>query len=185
MSDSNPWKKIDSQDVYRNEIGHGVRIDRVIAPNGKEWKYFVLDCKDNATIVAITKDGKVLMEKLWRYPLEQEVLELPVGGIEKDEDALEAAKRELFEETGGRSEKWFELGWHWTDSGFSPVKGNIFLALEVEMEDFVNPDEIEKIKVELYDFDKVVEMVLRNEINDSRTKMGILLADNFLKKNFK
>jgi ADP-ribose pyrophosphatase len=181
----NPWKKIKSRVVYSGDFGHKVVVDDVITPSGKQGTYFMMNCKNSVTIVAITKDNKVILERSWRYPLNREILELPAGGFEESESPLKAAKRELFEETGAKSKKWFDLGWDWINDGYSNTKRYTYLALDIKMEEFVNPDENEVIELELCSFDEVLRKVLNNNLHDSRTIVGILLADSFLKNKFK
>ena len=171
----NPWKKISRSTVYRGFLGHKVHIDKVISPSGKESEYFVLEVKDNAVIIGLTKDNKVVIERAWRYPINKEILELPVGGIEEGESPLEAAKREFKEETGYTSNEWIFLGNHFGNDGFCTVKSNIFLAKNVVAGKIENSDENEKIEVELIAFNKLKKMVLDNDIEEVRTKMGVLL----------
>ena len=164
--------------IYSGFLDHKVFIDQVVAPGGKRSEYFVVSLKDNVVILALTADNKVVMERVWRYPVDKEVFELPVGGIDEGEDALGAAKRELFEETGARGEDWQFLGNHYENDGFCTARSNVFLVKNVRLEKYNNPDENEKIEVELIDFDKLKKMVLNNEIEDVRTKLAVLLYSN-------
>ena len=80
-------------------------------PHGREIKdFYKVTIKDCAAIVALTADGKVVLKKEYRHCYGQDLIEIPAGVLEDEENPLEAAKRELQEETGYRSEKWTYLG---------------------------------------------------------------------------
>jgi len=174
----NPWRKLKGKTIYSGFLGHKVYIDEVVGPSGKKSEYFVVELKDNVVILGLTKDNKVVIEKTWRYPINQEIWELPVGGIEAGEEPLETAKREFEEETGGRSNDWVFLGSHFENDGFCTAKSYVFVAKDVVLGKAENSDENEKIEVELIDFDKLKEMVLNNEIEEVRTKVAVLLYLN-------
>lgn len=176
----NPWRKLKRKMIYSGFLDHKVFIDQVVAPGGKRSEYFVVSLKDNVVILALTADNKVVMERVWRYPIDREIFELPVGGIDKGESPLQAAKRELFEETGVKGNEWQFLGSHYENDGFCTAKSNIFLVKNIHFEKFENSDENEKIEVELIDFDKLKKMVLDDEIEDARTKLAVLLARDIL-----
>ena len=91
-----PWKILSSKHVYPN-----VRIDHCELPDGQVIEGFVLEYHDWATVVALTPDNQVVMERQYRHGIQKILLELP-GGVIDDSDAspLEAARRELLEETG-------------------------------------------------------------------------------------
>lgn len=176
----NPWKMLERKTIYSGFLGHKVHIDNVIGPSGKQNEYFVVELKDNATILGITSDNKVVMERTWRYPIGKEIFELPVGGVEKSEEILEAAKREFQEETGYTSEDWTYLGAHYENDGFCTAKSNIFLAKNVIAGKAENSDENELLEVELIDFDELKKMVMDGRIEDGRTKMAVLLYMNLV-----
>ena len=181
----NPWKTLKQTIVYTGLVGHKVRIDNVIGPSGKKSEYFVVEAKSNSTILAITTGGKVVMEKTWRYPIEKESFELPVGGIDKGEEPLETAKRELMEETGYTGGEWEFLGSYFDNNSYCKAKTHIFWAKNVIApctgSGFPeNSDENELIEVELIDLEVLKKMVADGTIEDGRTKMAVLLAKDIL-----
>lgn len=176
----NPWKQLSRNTIYTGFLGHKVHIDKVVGPSGKEVEYFVVGLKDDATILAITTDNKIVMERTWRYPIEKESLEIPVGGIEEGETPLEGAKRELMEETGYSGGEWISLGVNYMNNGFCSAKSNIFLAKNVVLGKADNSDENEKIEVELMDLSELKKMVMDGKIEDGRTIMAVLLAEKLL-----
>lgn len=105
-----PWKVLDKQYILKSPWLN-VRKDYVLLPNGTELDdFYVLEYRHWVCIIAETADGKYLIEKQYRHGINQECYELCAGIVEKDEDPLFAAKRELLEETGYTSEEWTYLG---------------------------------------------------------------------------
>lgn len=84
-----------------------VRKDYVRQPNGGEIDdYYVLEYPDWVTVIAITENGEFVMERQYRHGIQKTCFELCGGTIEKDEDPLQAARRELLEETGYTGGEW-------------------------------------------------------------------------------
>lgn len=84
-----------------------VRQDRVLLPNGTELDdFYILEYPDWVCIIAQTSEGKYVIERQYRHGVEKECYELCAGKVEKGEDPLDAAKRELLEETGYSSDDW-------------------------------------------------------------------------------
>ena len=77
--------------------------------NGKQAWREVVHHPGASAVVAVTDDGKIVMEKQYRYALQQTLLEIPAGKLDGDEDPLVCAKRELEEETGYRASTWIPL----------------------------------------------------------------------------
>ena len=74
-------------------------------------EFYVLEYPDWVNVIAITKDGQFVMERQYRYPVADVLLEIPAGKLDsKSEDRLAAAKRELEEETGYRAANFTSLG---------------------------------------------------------------------------
>lgn len=105
-----PWKVLDKQYVLKSPWLN-VRKDHVLLPNGPELDdFYVLEYRHWVCIIAVTTEGKYLIEKQYRHGINQECYELCAGILEKDEDPLVAAKRELLEETGYTTDEWAYLG---------------------------------------------------------------------------
>ena len=105
-----PWKVLDKQYVLKSPWLN-VRKDHVLLPNGTQLDdFYVLEYRHWVCIIAETAEGKFIIEKQYRHGINQECYELCAGIVEKDEDPLVAAKRELLEETGYTSDEWTYLG---------------------------------------------------------------------------
>ncbi len=95
----NPWKKISSQKIYQNQW-FSLREDQVISPGGEKSIYGVVETSPAIAIVPLTSKLETYLVGQYRYPLNTYSWEVPEGGADPDESNLEAAKRELKEETG-------------------------------------------------------------------------------------
>jgi ADP-ribose pyrophosphatase len=87
-----------------------VRKDVVVHPDGRvNPEYYVLEYPDFINVIAITADGRIIMEQQWRQAVGEVSLEIPAGVVEKGESPLQAAQRELAEETGFTGGTWEPL----------------------------------------------------------------------------
>ena len=100
------WQIISSTFLIKNNWII-VRKDRVKLPSGvKIDDYYVLEYPDWVTVIAITEDGNYVMERQYRHGIQKTCYEICGGIVEKDEDILKAAQRELMEETGYEGGEW-------------------------------------------------------------------------------
>jgi ADP-ribose pyrophosphatase len=121
-------------------------------PNGLVETFFIDNDKDSVQIFAITKTGNVLCVKQFRAGPEKEQLELPGGGLEKGEDPVEAAQRELLEETGHKGSKCIPIG----KLPYSPYStGNRHACLIVECE------KVARLDLDPNEFLEVLEVPLK------------------------
>lgn len=134
---------------------------------------------DASCCVAIDKDNNIILVKQFRYAHRKELIELPAGKIDLGETPIEAAKRELLEETGFVSDEWEEMGYFYPAT-YSTQKLYIFLARNVVKKQDLNLDEgefLSVLKVSYYDF---LKEVLGGKIKDSKTIIGVLKYNEML-----
>lgn len=105
-----PWK-IKSSRYLLKKWWMNIREDHVLLPNGGELPEFhVLEYPDWTCVLCLTKEGRLVMVEQYRHGVRRLSLELPGGAVEPGEEPIEAARRELLEETGYASEHWSSLG---------------------------------------------------------------------------
>lgn len=142
--------------------------------NGKESKWDYVHHNGGATVVPVTKEGKILMVRQWRNALDRYTLELPAGALDStSESGAECVARELEEETGYRCEhiEWLVTTHSWV--AFTNEKVEIFVARDLipSKQKF---DEEEFIELEEYTIEELQKMIFNGEITDSKTVAGIL-----------
>ena len=141
------------------------RRDVAELPDGRiNNEYYVLEYPDWVNIIAITKDGQIVMERQYRHALGKTCYELPCGVIEKGETPLEAAKRELLEETGFAGGEWQEWMTLSPNPATSTNLAHSFLATGVEKVSGQHLDATEDIDVYLLDQAYVRELLQNNQI---------------------
>lgn len=175
------WKIKETERVLDSEY---VKVDKddVLLPHGREIKdFYKVTIKDCAAIVALTADGKVVLKKEYRHCYGEELIEIPAGVLEENEEPLNAAKRELEEETGYRSEKWTYLGKTVESSAKLTNYMYIYLAEDCEKVSGQKLDYGEAIEVLEVGLDKAVEMIMNNEIICS-SSIGAILKVERMKK---
>lgn len=158
--------------------GKVVRLmyDVVTLPNGGESIREYVKHVGAVCIVPITDDGRVILERQYRYAVGETLIEIPAGKLDSaDEVPLEAALRELREETGIVPDEMIYMGVYYGSPAIMGEKIHMYLAkgLQFGKDDL---DEDEFLEVFTIPLTEAVEMVLRGEIKDGKTQTAILRA---------
>jgi len=170
--------------VSRQRVFNGIilNIDHVTneLPNGKLAKREIAVHVGASAVLPVDSDGNIYLVRQFRSPIDQVLLEIPAGKLDHiGEDRLLAAKRELAEETGLEAENWLHLTDTFTTPGFSSEKISLYLARELKS-GASHPDEDEFLNVVKLPFAEALEMVMRDEIRDSKTQVAILMASRII-----
>lgn len=176
MKSLNPWKQLGKRYVFELYPHVKIRCDRVIQPDKTRSKYVVIERPDAAIPIAVTENEEIYLVRQWRYPVGKETLELPMGSVDKGELSLEAAKRELSEETGVTAKKWKELGKFHPATGIASNVAYVFLA-EGLVEGQQKPESNEQITVSKYSYEKILELIKKGEIEDAFTITALWFYD--------
>ena len=170
---------LESKEIFNGRVIR-VTVDKVQLEDGSTSTREIVHHHGGACILPVDADGNVTMVRQFRYAFGEEIWELPAGKLEKGEDPFEAVKREQMEETGTAGENYISLGNLYPSPGYCGEIIRIW-ACRVAQKGEMHLDEDEFLEVERIPLDKAVEMVLNNEIPDSKTQVGILKTAALIK----
>ena len=176
-------RQLHSEEKYKGIIVR-VRLDEAELHTGKHVKREVVEHPGGVTIFPVDDEGNCYLVRQFRYPFGRMLLEAPAGKLEKGEDPLDCAVRELSEETGFEADELIDLGTCYTSPGFSTEVLHIYLALGLHAGKS-HPDTDEFLNVEKVPLRTMSEMVMRNEISDGKTVIAILKAEKYLSQREK
>lgn len=161
------WKKLDSEYIIQRPW-LTARRDKVELPDGRiNPEYYILEYPDWVNVIAITEEGEFVMVEQYRHGLEDVFTELVAGVIEKDEEPLKAAQRELLEETGFSGGEW-SLNMVISQNPASTTNLTYsFIAKGVRKVSVQHLDETEDISVRLISRTEVLEMLMADEMKQS------------------
>ncbi|WP_199533987.1 NUDIX hydrolase [Romboutsia weinsteinii] len=167
-------KTISSDRVYTGKV-ISLRVDTVEVLNQGYKKREIVEHGGAVGIVAITDNNKILLVKQFRKAIEKEIVEIPAGKLEIGENPKDCAIRELQEETGYTAQNIKLMHKFFTSAGFSNQKVFIYLATGLTKGEN-NLDDGENLDLYELDLNDAYDMVVRNDIEDAKTSIGILLA---------
>lgn len=172
-------KKVSSEEIFNGRILH-VFNDDVKLVNGSVVGREVIRHIGAVCMIPITDDGNVILERQYRYPIDQVITEIPAGKLDSpDEDRLDAAKRELKEETGYTARNWVDLGLFYCAAAYSDEKITMYLATGLEKGE-QKLDEDEFLDIFEMPLDEAIKLVMDGEITDAKTQAGLLKAKMYL-----
>jgi ADP-ribose pyrophosphatase len=155
-----------------------VTSDEVVEPSGVKVRRDIIRHPGSVVILALDErksEPSVLLIRQYRYAANQELWELPAGRIDKGEDALAAAKRELAEETGYSASVWKLALYYYASPGFLDETMSIFAARTLR-KGKASPEEDEFITCKLVPLGKAVRWVMTGKLQDGKAIAGVLWA---------
>jgi 8-oxo-dGTP pyrophosphatase MutT (NUDIX family) len=175
----NPWQTLATKPIYENPWIKVTESD-VLNPKGGKGIYGVVSFKNKAIgIVPVDEEGYTYLVGQYRYTLEEYSWEIPEGGGPLNEEPLEAAKRELKEETGFEASDWKMIGRIHTSNSVTDEEGFLYLATGLKS-GHSEPEETEELAVKKVHLKEAVEMVMKDKITDGLSIAGILKAARIL-----
>ena len=169
--------RLESTPVYEGNFLK-VSRDRVRLPDGREATREFIRHPGAVMIVPLLDDGRLLMERQYRYPLERVVLEFPAGKLDPNETPLICGQRELLEETGYRAAEWAYAGVLHNAIAYSDEGIHIFFARGLVAGER-KLDEGEFLDLVTHTATELDELAFKGELTDAKTLIGMLWLKNW------
>lgn len=172
-------KTLESEKIYEGRIITLIK-DNVLLENNSTATREVIMHPGGVGIVPITSDNEIILVSQYRYPMKKTVLEIPAGKLNYGEDHFECGKRELVEETGATAKRFEYMGELYPTPAYLDEIIHLYLARDLEFSN-QSLDDDEFLEIIKVPFEKAIQMVLNNEIKDSKSQIGILKAYHIIK----
>ncbi len=156
-----------------------LQIDRVQLPDGRPYDYTLVHrFSDGVAALVFDERNHILLEREYRYPVDDIIWQLPGGLADPGEAMLPAMQRELAEETGYEAAHWEHLGTFWDNPALSAMKVHIFLARGARQSASTHFDTAEYIETVWKPWDWVMHAVRSGEIKERvlLSALGMLMA---------
>ena len=167
---------LDSQELLRGSFLHAFR-DRIRLPDGREASREYVRHPGAVVVVAELPDGRLVVERQWRYPLHSALIEFPAGKLDAGEDLLACAQRELQEETGYRAREWAYAGPMHPVIAYSTEVIHIFFARDLVAGER-KLDEGEFLDVFIASLDELLSWSRDGLLTDGKTLSCLLWLQN-------
>ncbi len=159
------WKILSSEYLF-NDLWFKVRKDKCETPQGKIVDpYYVYEFPTWVTALALTEDGKVILERQYRHALGETCIEIPGGCVDDtDKDLEEAISRELLEETGYAFTSYEYLGKISANPSTNSNLMHMFLAKGGKKVASQELDHNEEIEIDLVSVEELKKLIRENKI---------------------
>ena len=175
-------KKISSEVVHKNPWWE-YKKDQFILPDGAMTDYYYGETHGNVIIIPVLDDGRWVLVRQYRFLDEKSGVEFPGGGIHDGESAMDAANRELLEESGYKTDNLIKIGSFEPCVGLVKDTSHVFIANELTEVQTPKSEGLEKTEVILRRVDEFENMIKQGEIWDGQILAAWALARDFLLKS--
>ena len=178
-------KKFEEKTIHSTRIFNGriisLKVDEVSLPNGGTSNREIVNHPGAVAVIALTDDNKLILVEQYRKALERSIIEIPAGKLEKGEEPLETAKRELEEETGYAAGEMIYLQSFATSPGFADEIIHLYVARNlVVVEDKKQLDEDEFVELMEVTIEEAEELVAKGKIYDAKTAFAVIWLKMYL-----
>jgi len=163
-----------SEILFRGKV-FDLQVDEIEYDSGNKGIREVAVHPGGAVVVPVKGDGKIVMVNQFRYPFQKFLLEMPAGKLDKNEDPMVCAMRELEEETGFKTKNITKLGAICTTPGFCTEVLHIFLAKDLTPGNHNREEGEHGMEVFEFTIEEIEKKILAGEIVDAKTICGVQL----------
>lgn len=163
-----------SREVYKCSLFRVTEDHAVDKKSGFKIKRAVVRHLGSAVMMAVDERKRILLVRQYRLPADQYLWELPAGKVDPGEKPLQAAKRELAEETGYKARTWKKLVTFFPSPGYVGEKMTIFLATDLTPGE-ATPMEDERIETRWFTQRELGDMIRSGKIEDGKTIIGFFM----------
>jgi len=158
-----------------------IRRDTLKTPDGRETKFEIIEHSGSVVIIPVDENGNLLLVRQYRHATSGELLELPAGTLDDEEDPEVCAAREIREETGMAAGKLVRLGDFYLAPGYSTEFMVVYLATDLSFSP-LEADADEFLSVKKIPVAEAIQMAERGEIPDAKSLAALFLAKSSLEK---
>ncbi len=165
---------LNRREIFRGRIVD-LEIHTVELPNGHRVDLEIVNHPGASAIVPFIDNENVVLINQYRYAAGGLIWEIPAGKLSKGENPLDCAKRELREEVGYNAQRWIKIHEIFTSPGFCNERIHIFMATDLKpCKQHLDKDEV--LSVEVIPLKKAISMILKGEIKDAKSIVGLTTA---------
>ncbi len=168
------FELLDTERIFEGRV-FTIRRDNLRTPDGRTTKFDIVEHHGSVVIVPIDEKGNLLLVRQYRHAALDDMLELPAGVLEKNEEPILSAARELREETGMAAKKLVELGKFYLAPGYSTELMTVFLATDLYINP-LDPDADEFLEVEKVPLAEALSIAEAGKMPDAKTLAALLMA---------
>ena len=176
-------KTLSSQVIYDGRVVK-LRIDVVQTPGGRKTTREIVEHADCIAVVVVDSENNILLVKQFRKPVEKELLEIPAGGIDPEEDPEDAVRRELQEEIGYLPEKLEKLGGFYSTPGYCSEYLYLYLATELTPSQ-LQAEDTGSISLVRVPAAQIPGLITSGSICDAKSIAGLLIYLRYQKEKSK
>lgn len=168
-------------DVLMKGRAFAIRRDTLKTPDGRETKFEIIEHGGSVVLIPVDEKGNILFVRQYRHATEQELLELPAGTLNEEEEFETCAAREIREETGMAAGKLDKLGEFYLAPGYSTEFMAVYLATDLSYSP-LEADADEFLSLETIPVAEAIQKAERGEVPDAKSLAALFLARPFLAK---